>query len=227
MNKMFARLVLCVLALSLASLAADRTVVTTKPVKGGHAAKVEAPDPTVITLFSNFDSNATGTYYCCSGNIIVGPDNTEGDPPYNEAIQFTLASASHITKIGTSVNYIVPGVSTQFEFNVEADASGVPSGTPINTHPYKVNIDSQTFGACCETETKGLGPGGLSLAAGTYWVVWGTASNSDLFAEVNIAIHNQVTPATVAYSETSGSTGSWNAYTTILPFAVQVSGTTP
>ena len=97
MNKMFVRVTLCVLALSLVSLAADRTTVTTKPVKGGHATKVETPRPDTVYLLNNFDDNTTGTYYCCSGNIIVGPNNTDGESPYNEAIQFTVSSASHIT----------------------------------------------------------------------------------------------------------------------------------
>lgn len=227
MNKMLARVVLCVLALSLVSLAADRTLVTTKPVKGGHVAKVEPPSPDTLTLFSNFDSNATGTYYCCSGNVIAGPNNTDSEPPFNEAIQFTLASASHITGIATAVSYIVPGTSTTFELNIEADASGVPSGTPINAHPYSVTVDSEVFGGCCQTEAKGIFGGGLSLPAGTYWVVWGTSSSSDLFAEVNQAIHDQVHAVNVAYSSTGGTTGSWNPYTTTLPFAVRVRGTTP
>jgi len=227
MKKMFVPVVLCVLALSLVSLAADKTLVTTKPVKGGHAAKVEQPNPETITFYSNLDGVATGRYYCCSGNIIAGPNNTEGYPPYNEAVQFTLSSASHITSITTSVNYIVAGTSTTFDLNIEADASGVPSGVPINTAPYVKNVGSQTFGACCELETKGISHGGLSLPAGTYWVVWGTDATSDLFAEVNQAIHDQVDLTNVAYSASSGSTGSWTAYQTTLPFAVDVKGTTP
>jgi hypothetical protein len=227
MNKMFVRVTLCVLALSLVSLAADRTTVTTKPVKGGHATKVETPRPDTVYLLNNFDDNTTGTYYCCSGNIIVGPNNTDGESPYNEAIQFTVSSASHITGIATAVNYILAGTSTTFELNIEADASGVPSGTPINTHPYSVTLDSQTFGQCCEIETRGILNGGLSLPAGTYWVVWGTSSSSDLFAEVNQAIHDQTTDVNVAYSPSSGAAGSWTAYSTNLPFAVRVKGTTP
>lgn len=227
MNKMFSRVVLCVLALSLASVAADKTLVTTKPVKGGQAAKVEQPSPDTVTLYSNLDGVVTGIYYCCSGNIIAGPDNTDGYPPYNEAVQFTLTAASHIKSIQTSVNYIVAGTSTTFDLNIEADASGVPSGVPLNTRPYVKTVDSQTFGGCCATETKNISGAGLSLPAGTYWVVWGTDASSDLFAEVNQGIHDQVDETNVAYSASSGATGSWSAYQTTLPFAVSVKGTTP
>lgn len=227
MNKMFARVVLCVLALSLVSLAADRTLVTTKPVKGGHVAKVQPPSPDTLYLLDNFDAIPTGIYYCCSGNVIAGPNNTDSEPPYNEAIQFTLASASHVTGIATAVSYIIPATSTTFEMNIEADASGVPSGTPLNAHPYTMTVDSEAFGACCAIETKGIFHGGLSLAAGTYWVVWGTSSSSDLFAEVNQSIHDQVTAVNVAYSPSSGAAGTWTGYTTTLPFAVRVKGTTP
>jgi hypothetical protein len=230
MKKMFARAVLCVFALSLVSLAADRTLVTTKPVKGGHAAKVERPNPAVITLLSTMASlDPKGLYYCCSGNIIAGPNNPDGFSPFSEAIQFTLASASHVKSIATSVNYITPAVDTQFEFNIEADASGVPSGVPLNAAPYKVTINSQTFGACCAVETKPIGgAAGKSLAAGTYWIVWSSiSSTSDLAAEVNVAILDQVDLTNVAYSASNGVAGSWNAYTTTLPFVVKVKGTTP
>jgi hypothetical protein len=230
MNKMFVRALVCVFVLSLVSLAADRTLVTTKPVKGGHAAKAERLDPALILLFGNLASaDPKGLYYCCSGNIIAGPNNPDSFSPYSEAIQFTLASASHVKSIATSVNYITAGVDTQFEFNIEADASGVPSGTPLNAHPYKTTINSQTFGACCEVETKATGgTAGQSLAAGTYWIVWSaTSSTSDLAAEVNQAILDQVDSAVVAYSASSGVTGSWTAYTTTLPFVVKVKGTTP
>lgn len=227
MNKILARVALCVLALSLGSVAADKTLVTTKPVKGGQAAKVEQPNPETITLYSNLDAGiTTGIYYCCSGNIIAGPDNTESYPPYNEAVQFTLTSASHIKTIATSVNYIAAGTSTTFDLNIEADASGVPSGVPLNT-PYVVTVDNQVFGACCAKEIKSISGAGLSLPAGTYWVVWGTDASSDLFAEVNQAIHDQVDETNVAYSTSAGATGSWTAYQTTLPFAVSVKGTTP
>jgi hypothetical protein len=229
MNKMFARALVCVFALSLVSLAADRTLVTTKPVKGGQAAKVERLDPAVILLFGNIaSSDPKGLYYCCSGNIIAGPANVDGFSPYSEAIQFTLASPSHVKSIATSVNYITTGVDTQFEFNIEADATGVPSGVPLNAAPYKVTIDSQAFGGCCALETRAIAGAGKSLAAGTYWIVWSaTSSTSDLAAEVNQAILDQVDSAVVAYSPSSGVTGSWTAYTTTLPFVVRVRGTTP
>jgi hypothetical protein len=227
MNKMFARVALCVLALSLVSLAADRTLVTTKAVKGGHPTKVETPSPETVYFLNNFDTNTTGTYYCCSGNVIAGPNNADGEPPFNEAIQFTISSASHITGLATAVSYIVPATSTTFQFEIEADASGVPSGTPINTHPYNVTVDSEVFGACCQIESHEIFGGGLSLPAGTYWVVWGTSASSDLFAEVNQSIRNQITDVNVAYSSTGGGAGSWNGYSTNLPFAVRVKGTTP
>src|ERR1700723_1048380 len=219
MNKTFARVVLCVFALSLVSLAAERTLVTTKPVKGGHVAKAQREPAGATLLNSMAGLDPKGLYYCCSGNIIAGPANPDGFSPFSEAEQFVLGSASHVKSIATSVNYISPGVDTQFELNIEADASGVPSGTPLNAHPYKTTINSQAFGACCAIEAKILTGAGLSLPAGTYWVVWSSISNtSDLAAEVNQAILDQIDAVNVAYSASNGVTGSWTAYTTTLPF---------
>jgi hypothetical protein len=228
MKKMFARVVLCVLALSLVSLAADNTVVTTSPVKGGQPAKVERDSPAFVPLFTTMASaDPKGLYYCCSGNYVVGPNNSSGIPPFAEAAQFVLTKASHIKQISTSVNYAgTVGTSTQFELSIQQDASGVPSGTKLAA--YKVNVNSQAFGACCAVENVNLTGAGKALAAGTYWVVWSsTSATSDLISEVNQAILDEVDAANVAYSASNGVTGSWNAYTTTLPFVVRIRGTQP
>lgn len=230
MNKMFARVVLCVLALSLTSLAADKTLVTTKPIKGGHPADMRLLlAPAGATFINNLDTAyPKGLYFCCSGNIIAGPNNPDGFPAYAEAVQFTLASASHVRRLVTNVNYISPGKDTQFELNIEADSSGVPSGTPINKAPYKITVGSQSFGKCCEVEARYLGKVGLSLSAGTYWVVWQSiSSTSDLAAEVNVSIRDQVDAVNVAYSQSNGAAGSWTGYATVTPFVIEITGTTP
>jgi hypothetical protein len=227
MNKMFARVVLCVLALSLASLAADRTLVTTSPVKGGHAAQVERDPAGLVTLFTTMASaDPKGLYYCCQGYYVAGPNNTSGVPPYAEATQFVLANASHVKTIATSVDYVIPGVDTKFNLSIQTDASGVPSGTKVFSR--NVTVNSQTFGACCALNTIYIAGAGKSLAAGTYWVVWSSiSSTSDLVAEVNQAILDQVDAANLAFSSSNGATGSWSAYTSNLGFVVRVKGTTP
>ena len=223
MKKVLVLLTVVVLLFSLSAVASDyhKTIVTTKPVKGGQPYK-GGNEPSNPIILTNLDTAyPLGVYYCCSGNLIIGPNNAFGYPAYSEALQFTLASDTTIHQLKTAVNYDITGtVATDFVFAIEADSGGVPSGTPLNKKPWTVSIDSQSFGQCCALES--LGGKALKLSAGTYWVVWTTESDSDLFAEVNIAIRDQVDYVNVAYSPSNGAAGSWTSYQTNFPFAIQI-----
>jgi len=222
LKKTIAVLGVVVLALSLTAVAADNTRVTTQGKPGGTAYKAAGQDASLPIIFSNLATkDPKGLYFCCEGNIISGPDNAYGYPAYAEAIQFVVTSATTLHKITTSVNYIAEGTYTDFLFAIEADASGVPSGTALGSGPWKVTINSQTFGQCCATEV-GKAKGGLALAPGTYWVVWETEAASDLFAEVNVEVFDEVDSANVAYSASNGAAGSWTSYGSVDGFNVEV-----
>lgn len=222
MKKVLVVFTMVVLLFSLSALAADhaKTLVTAHPTKGGQPYK--GGNPPVAPILTNLDTAyPLGVYYCCSGNLIAGPNNIDGFPPYSEALQFTLTSDTTIHSLKTAVNYDITGSTfTDFLFAIEADSGGVPSGTPLNKKPWTVTINSQSFGQCCAVES--LGGKGLKLSAGTYWVVWTTESNSDIIAEVNIAIRDQVDFVNVAYSASNGAAGTWNPYQTNFPFAIQI-----
>jgi hypothetical protein len=164
----------------------------------------------VPPLFSNLaNDNPKGLYFCCSGWELTGPDWPYGEYGYQwVAIQFTLAKAATAHKITTSVTYFEQGTYTDFLLSIQADANGIPSGTPLGTGPWTVTVDSQSFGQCCSVEVqKKIG---LPLAAGTYWVVWSTEAASDLYAGINNEVKDAVDAQNVAYY--SSSEGQWYSY---------------
>lgn len=221
MKRTIVVLIAAVLAFSLAAVAADNTRVTTQGKPGGTPYK--GVGPMTAPIFTNLATkDPKGVYFCCDGGYLFGPNNSLGFSSYSEAIQFPLTSATTIHKITTSVNYLVgAGVYTDFLFAIEADASGVPSGTPLGKGPWAVSMDSQIFGQCCAVEVGKLKPA-LNLPAGTYWMVWTTESSSDLTAEINFEVLDGVDFVNVAVSDANGAAGSWTASPSNSGFSVQI-----
>jgi len=207
-----ASVVLCVLVLSLVSLAANnKRSVTAKP-RGGKANR--DANPMFLTIFRNL-AGPKNLYWCCSGNLIAGSGNIYGYSPFQEAIQFTTTANHKVHGLKTEVAYVIQGSASTFNMSIQTDAGGIPSGTVV-AGPVEATVDSQFFGGCCSAVTASVTP--TKLPAGTYWVVWAADSGSDLVAEVNIEDKDEVDPANVAYFDGTN----WNPYTTTQGFAVGV-----
>jgi hypothetical protein len=218
-----AKLGVVVMLLSFAALAANNGPVklTASGKAGGTPYKQVAVAGATGPLFSNLATdNKKGLYYCCAGWELTGPNWLYSQFGYQWiGIQFTLAQARTAKKITTSVSYEEPGTYTDFLISIQADANGVPSGTPLGTGPWTVTMDSQTSGQCCSVEIETI-KHGLPLAAGTYWVVWSTEAGSDLFSIINYQVLDQVDASTVAYY--AGVEGEWFSYQTVEAPAVEV-----
>jgi hypothetical protein len=201
-----------VLTFSLAAVAAgDRTLIATQPKAGGTV--YGGAEPWVPPIFNNLAlAYPSGLYYCCMGFLIAGPQNPASQPNVAEGMQFTTTKATTLHELVTSVNYILKaGTTTHFLVAIEADASGLPSGNPL-TH-VKVPMNGQSYGTCCALQKKRIGGSkGFPLPVGTYWLVWYTDTGSDLYAEVNQEITDQVSIKKVAYSDSNGVPGSWVPY---------------
>jgi hypothetical protein len=202
--------VLCVFALSLVSLAADRRMVTAKAHGGQPNREVNSA---TIPIFKNL-AGPKNLYWCCNGYLIVGSGNIYGYPPYEEALQFTTTAASVVHGFKTEVAYVAQGSASTFNLSIQTDNGGIPSGTVLTS--AEMTVDSQGFGGCCAAISHKAKK--KNLPAGTYWVVWAADSGSDLFAEVNVEDSNEVDPANVAYFDGTN----WNAYQTTQSFAVSI-----
>ena len=212
MMRKIAKLGVVVLSLSLAALAANNGPVklTANGKAGGTPYKQVAVAGATGPLFSNLSTDKKGTYWCCGGWELTGPNWLYSQFGYQWiGIQFTLAQARIAKKITTSVSYVQPGAYTDFQISIQADANGLPSGTPLGTGPWTVTMDSQTDGQCCSVEVEKISHG-LPLAAGTYWVVWSTEAGSDLYAIINDQVLDQVDSSNVAYY--NGTHGVWFLY---------------
>jgi hypothetical protein len=201
-----------VLAFNLAAVAAgDGTLITTQPKAGGTV--YGGAGPWVPPIFNNLAlAYPSGLYYCCEGFLIAGPQNPASQPNVAEGLQFTTTKATTLHELVTSVNYILEaGTTNHFFIAIEGDASGLPSGNPLTY--VKVTMNGQRYGTCCALQTKRVaGSKGFPLPAGSYWVVWYTDAGSDLYAEVNQEITDQVISKNVAYSNSNGVPGSWVPY---------------
>jgi len=212
--RIIGKLSVVVLILSIVALAANKGPVklTAKGKAGGTPyQQVFDGKKKPLPLFTNMAAdNPKGLYFCCSGWELTGPNW-----PYSEygyqwvAVQFTLAKARTAHRLTTSVTYFEAGTYTDFLLSIQADANGIPSGTPLGNGPWTVPVDSQSFGQCCSVEVANIA-GGLPLTAGTYWVVWSTEAASDLYAGINDEVLDAVDTNNVAYY--SSENGVWYSY---------------
>lgn len=212
-----------VLVLSMVALAADKGPVklTANAKAGGTPYKGMSDSSKRVPLFTNLATdNPNGLYFCCSGWELTGPDWPYGQYGYQwVAVQFTTTKPRIVHRLTTSVTYFETGSYTDFLLSIQADAGGIPSGTPLGTGPWAVTVDSESFGQCCSTEFEKVTPG-LQLPAGTYWVVWSTEASSDLYAGINYEVLDGVDTVNVAYY--SSANAQWYSYGANDAPAVQV-----
>ena len=212
MKRTVACVVLAMFALSLVSLAADRSVVATP--RGGKANHEAASPLSPPVIYSNL-AGAKGLYWCCGGYLIVGSGNPYDYPPYQEALQITTKKNHRVHSFETEVAYDIQGTATTFNVSIQTDNGGVPSGTVV-VGPVEMTVDSQFFGACCSAVTGTVSA--TKLPAGTYWVVWAADSGSDLFAEVNTEVKDEVDLANVAFFDGT----QWDPYQSTQGFNVRI-----
>jgi len=181
-----ARILLCLGVLALIGVSAlalgnRNGIVTTSD--GRHVIATKGPSK-ITPNDPNSDSGLTriagnlnyffpyGTYFCCYGNTIAGPNAGFGHT-YWAAMGFTPAADATVNKIRASVGFVT-GVN-QIVLGLYADSNGIP-GKPL----FKAETSRAlgTFGDCCVLAVVN-DTAGVSVRAGTpYWVVVSTDSKS-------------------------------------------------
>ncbi|MGH6890356.1 MAG: choice-of-anchor R domain-containing protein [Rhizomicrobium sp.] len=155
----------------------------------GPLTKAPTHRPGPIEIFDNMfpvKKYPYGTYFCCLGPTIAGPDNSYGTPAESWAEAFTPVVDATVTRVEVGVGYSVGTNSVNIGLN--SDAGGVP-GTALVSRDVK---NLPPFGSCCATMTL---RSGVQVTAGTkYWVVLGTdAGDADLLGGWNYDTMDQVT----------------------------------
>lgn len=193
-----------------ASLAATERPVTVKAngatlLAGPAVRSLGAPparEPGLAPIFNNLlpvKKYPYGTYFCCLGPTIAGPDNQYGVNEQWWAEAFTPNANATVIRIEVGVGYSVG--TNSVNVGLYSDANGVP-GTPLVSR----DVDNlPDFGSCCITMTL-KDKDGIPVTAGTqYWVVLGTDSrDTDFLGGWNYNTSDQVTKINQAENFGSG-----------------------
>jgi hypothetical protein len=150
---------------------------------GTHVSTRVAPSRAgLVTIFDNLGkAYPKGTYWCCEGASITGPNASPLLPEYWLAVAFTPTADHTVTQLEVAIG-LLRGKDELF-ISLYNDVGGLP-GTAIKTW---LKTGLPTFGTCCTIVTK-TDPYGIPVSAGTqYWIVVGTkGANADTFADWNV-----------------------------------------
>lgn len=179
-----------------------------------HGASHVTPsnDPSIAgltTIAGNLSKYPFGTYFCCYGYTISGPQSFLGTA-YWIAIPFTPATTMTAKKIEVSVGWGGSGPNG-VTLSLNSDASGLPG-------PAIASVDAtnlQDYGLCCQLVSAG-GGAGVTVNAGTqYWVVVSTdASTATTF---DAWAFNSTDMRSYAFASYNSTSGVWGASEGLLP----------
>jgi hypothetical protein len=172
---------------------------------GAFAAPVR--EPGLVPIFSNLlpvKKYPNGTYFCCFGPTVAGPDNQYGVPEQWWAEAFTPTANMTVTKVEVGIGFAIG--TNSVNMGLYSDAGGLP-GTVLVSRDIG-NLPA--FGSCCITMSL-KDRSGIPVTAGTqYWVVLGTdSSDTDFLGGWNDNTPDQVTRINQAENFGSG----WQADT--------------
>lgn len=161
---------------------------------GVHSvARVASSDAGLVPIFDNIGKvYPKGTYWCCDGYSITGPDASERLPEFWLAVAFTPSANRTITRVEVPVG--LHSGANKLLLSLNNDASGLP-GTAIRTWRM---TDLPPLGSCCTVETKGDATGIPVTAGSQYWIVVSTeGKSSNTSAGWNLEDIDQVDQYTV------------------------------
>jgi hypothetical protein len=176
--------------------------------------RVAPSDAGLVTIFDNIGkAYPKGTYWCCEGYSITGPDASGRLPETWLAVAFTPSDNHLVTRVEAAISHFTG--TNELVLSLNNDASGLP-GTAIRTWNM---TDLPAFGSCCVVATK-EDAAGIPVTAGTqYWIVVSTkGKSSNTFADWNVEDIDQVDQYTVpvAYycsDDQGGNCGNNDAWT--------------
>ena len=137
-----------------------------------------------------------GTYYCCSGATISGPNSPVGVTKWM-AVSFVADKDAVVKGIAVGTGWAAG--THDVVIGLYDDDGGVPAAKSLGSAHA---VESLTADECCElTEFKSKA--GIPVVAGkTYWVALTTdGANSDNFTVWNYNSSDQVHPASIAVSD--------------------------
>ncbi|HTT84436.1 MAG TPA: choice-of-anchor R domain-containing protein [Rhizomicrobium sp.] len=122
-------------------------------------------DTGLVAIFDNIGKKYPhGTYWCCTGNSMMGPDALPGFSEWWLAAAFTPTSDHTVTQIEVAATYIQG--TNSMTLSIANDSGGVP-GQVIKSWVIK---KLPALGSCCIVDVQD-DKGGVPVTAGTqYWI---------------------------------------------------------
>lgn len=161
----------------------------------------------LTTIAGNLSKYPYGTYFCCYGYTISGPESAL-ETAYWVAIPFTPSANITVKAVEVSVGYIegVNGVT----LSLNADSNGLP-GSALASLDVK---GLQNYGDCCSLAVaKG---GGLPVNGGTqYWLV--VSTDASLATTFDAWAFNSTDMRAYPFASYSSTNGFWSASDGLLP----------
>jgi len=128
-------------------------------------------DAGLVKIYDNIGSAyPKGTYWCCEGATVSGP-NSPGGVEWWNGTSFTPRADHTVTQIRVAIGYL--SGTNEVILSLTNDANGLP-GTPIRTWVAK---SLPNFGTCCAVVVKTY-QAGIPVTKGTrYWITATTNAN--------------------------------------------------
>jgi hypothetical protein len=187
-------LILASLAASAAAqqkaLIQDGTTIVLPSHSASRPSEIEKNDAGLVTIYDSIGTAyPKGTFWCCQGATISGPDSP-GNFEWWVGAAFTPAANHTVTKVALALGYI--SGTNQVQVHLNQDANGVP-GAALRTWTAK-NLPGA--GTCC-TLTTLYDSAGVPVTAGTqYWITVTTNNNDETVqAFWNVNDVDQIDPA--------------------------------
>jgi hypothetical protein len=162
--------------------------ITIIPRNSSQQAVAKTPSETgLVKIYDNIGSAyPKGTYWCCEGATISGP-NSVGNVQWWDGISFTPSADRSVTQIRVAIGYL--GGTNEVILSLVNDANGLP-GTPIRTWVAK---SLPNAGTCCAVVVK-TDTAGIPVVKGTrYWITATTnASDADAWLAWNVSDTDQI-----------------------------------
>jgi hypothetical protein len=175
-----------------------------------HVTPSREPGADGLTLIAgNLSKYPYGTYFCCYGYTITGPQGFLGYAVW-VAVPFTPTTTMTAKKIQVSVGYVEGPNGVTLSLNAD---SGCLPGAAIAT----ANVTNLSdYGDCCTLATA-QGGSGVTVNAGTqYWVVVSTGSTTTTTFDA-WAFNSTDMRETYAFASYNSSSGGWAASEGLLP----------
>ncbi|MFZ0284084.1 MAG: choice-of-anchor R domain-containing protein [Terriglobales bacterium] len=174
-----------------------------------HVTPFNQPATELATIAGNLSKYPYGTFFCCYGYTISGPDSFLG-AAYWVAIPFTPTANYKASRIEVAVGWGGEGVNG-VTVSLNADSNGLPGSVIASID--KTGLSD--YGDCCQLVVAGGGSGATVNQGTQYWVVVSTDASTE--TTFDAWAFNSTDMRAYPFASYSSTNGFWSASDGLLP----------